>query len=84
MCLTLNLHLRTTEVKIHLQSTNLRGQILLGFTREKEVDMVLRERLTEQGEREKEQGIRNQEDQQNSNSRKTYLKFLSKRSRTSR
>jgi hypothetical protein len=46
--------------------------------------MVPRERPTEQDEGKKEQGIRNQEDQQNSNSRKTYLKFLSKRSRTSR
>jgi uncharacterized protein YnzC (UPF0291/DUF896 family) len=46
--------------------------------------MVPRERLTEQDKRKKEQGIRTQEDQQNSNSRKTYLKFLSKRGRTSR
>jgi hypothetical protein len=72
------------EVQICLQSTNLRGQLLLDFTREKEVDMVLRERLTEQDERKKEQDIRNQEDQQNNNSRKTYLKFLYKRSHTSR
>jgi hypothetical protein len=71
------------EVQIHLQSTNLRGQLLLSFNREKEVDMVPRERLTEQDEGKKEQGIINQEDQQNSNSRKTYLKFFSKRSRTS-
>jgi hypothetical protein len=47
ICLTLNLHLGTIEVQIRLQSTNLRGQLLLGFSREKEVNMVLRERLTE-------------------------------------
>jgi hypothetical protein len=54
MCLTLNLHLGTIEVHIRLQSTNLRGQLLLGFSREKEVDMVSRERLTEQDEGKKE------------------------------
>jgi hypothetical protein len=62
MWLTLNLHLETIEVQIHLQSTNLRGQLLLGFSREKEVNMVSRERLTEQDKGKKEQGIRNQED----------------------
>jgi hypothetical protein len=41
------------EVQIRLQRTNLRVQLLLGFSQEKEVDMVLRERLTEQDEAKK-------------------------------
>jgi hypothetical protein len=46
--------------------------------------MVSRERLIKQDEGKERQGVRTQEDQQNSNSRKTYLEFLSKRSSTSR
>jgi hypothetical protein len=46
--------------------------------------MVLRERLIKQDEGKERQGVRTQEEQQNSNSRKTFLKFLSKRSSTSR
>jgi hypothetical protein len=55
---------------------------LLGLSQEKEVGMVLRERLIKQDE--ERQGVRTQEAEQNNNFRKTYLKFFPKRSSTSR